>query len=317
MTIAFHRKIYNLLIMNLIARLHMRHVRYFLEVARVESVSQAAMRLNISQPAVSRTLKELETILGVALFERVGRGLQLNDSGRIFQTHASISIIELMRGYERLKNSAKHSARLSVGVLPTVAASLVPRAALAFHELVPHCKLRISTGPVRLCFDQLRNGALDLVVGRMPEEEMSSGISFEQLYIEDVLLVCQPAHELLTINQPERKISNYPLVLPPEDAAIYATVQRFLTSIGLPEMPGAFETVDLPIGRKIVRSSNALWFISRGVVLDELESNILAPVILKSPLLEGPIGISISRSAPLSAERSFFEDCLRQAVDVS
>ncbi|MFC6590213.1 LysR family transcriptional regulator [Sulfitobacter pacificus] len=88
--------------MNWDAHLRLRHVRCFLEIARAESVSVAADRLNITQPAVSRSLRELEDILGAQLFDRAGRGLRLNEAGRMFQSHAAASMTELMRGYDRL-----------------------------------------------------------------------------------------------------------------------------------------------------------------------------------------------------------------------
>ena len=79
-----------------------RHVRCFLEVARLSSVGQAAEALAISQPAVSKTLRELEERLGTALFERAGRRLRLTTAGRLFQKHAGLSLAELDRGVRAL-----------------------------------------------------------------------------------------------------------------------------------------------------------------------------------------------------------------------
>ena len=300
--------------MNWDAHLRLRHVRTFLEIARAESVSVAAERLNITQPAVSRSLRELEEMLGVRLFDRVGRGLRLNEAGRVFQSHASASMIELMRGRDRLARGGDLTARLSVGVLPTAAADLVPRAALTFREEMPHVRLHILTGPNWLLFNQLRDGTVDLVVGRMPEKTGATGVTFQQLYIEDVVLVCRPGHPILQAGQPEQLIADSTLILPPGGAVIYPTVARYLASIGLPELRGAFETVALPVGRKIVSMSDALWFISRGVVADELAAGTLQVVELASPLLSGPVGISVSASAPLNVARSVLADCLRHAA---
>lgn len=296
------------------ANLRLRHVRTFLEIARSESVSKAAEKLNITQPAVSRSLKELEEMLGAPLFDRVGRGLRLNEAGRVFQVHAAASMVELMRGRDRLAKDGDITVRLSVGVLPTAAADLLPRAALAFRKEAPHVRLHILTGPNWLLFNQLREGLLDLVVGRMPERDAATGVTFEQLHVEDVVLACRPDHPILTAPAPERAIGDFLLILPPKGAVIAATVDRYLASIGLPEMRGVIETVALPVGRKIVQSSNLLWFISRGVVSDELDRGTLVAVDLASPLLAGPVGISVSRSAPLSVERTLFADCLRGVV---
>ncbi len=89
-----------------------------------------------------------------------------------------------------------------------------------------------------------------------------------------------------------------------------------MASVGLPEMRGAYETVALPVGRKIVSASDAIWFISRGVVADELGAGSLMAVELASPLLSGPVGISTSRTAPLNVERSVFAECLNHVVSI-
>lgn len=293
--------------------LKFRHIRTFLEVAREESVTAAASKLNITQPAVSRSLKELEEMLGTQLFDRVGRGLRLNEAGRVFHTHASASMVELMRGRDRLAPESDQTSRLSIGVLPTAATDLLPRAALTFREEMPHVRLHILTGPNWLLFNQLRDGLLDVVVGRMPEKDAATGVNFQQLYVEDVVLVCRPEHPILG-DTAEDRLTDFALIQPPRGAVISEAVERYLTSIGLPELRGAFETVALPIGRKIVRTSDALWFISRGVVADELASESLVAVDLTSPILSGPVGISTSRSAPMNLERSVFVECVTRAA---
>ncbi len=298
--------------MNEAADLSLRHIRLFLEVARLQSVSRAADQLNVTQPAVSRALRDLEAQLGTPLFDRVGRGIRLNEAGRIFQAHAAASVAELARGQTRLTRGPDPALRLSIGVLPTAAADLVPRAALAFHARLPEAKLHILTGPNWLLYNQLRDGALDMVVGRMPEGADAHEVVFERLYDERVLLVCRPGHPILTTATPERALMDYPLVLPPKGAAISGPVDRYLASLGQPQLRAAFETVALPIGRKIVQRSEALWFISRGVVADELQAGSLVSAPLSSPILSGPGGISRARLAQPALPPDLFADCLRQ-----
>jgi LysR family pca operon transcriptional activator len=305
---------HNQFVMDLSPHIRLRHVRTFLEIARAESVSVAAARLNVTQPAVSRSLRELEEMLGTALFDRVGRGLRLNEAGRVFQSHASASMTELMRGHDRLRGTASNR-RLSVGALPTAATDLLPRAALRFRGEMPDVRLHILTGPNWLLFNQLREGQLDLVVGRMPEGDAATGVTFRQLYVEDVVLVCRPGHPILSAADPGLALTQHDLILPPRGAVISSTVDRYLTSIGLPEMRGVFETVALPVGRKIVQSSDLIWFISRGVVAEELRLGTLCAVALSSPLLSGPVGYSVARSAPLSVERSVLAECLEAACE--
>lgn len=297
--------------MNWERSLRLRHIKCFLEVARVESVSLAAVSLNITQPAVSKTIKELEELLEARLFDRVGRRLQLNEQGRIFQSHAAASWLELSKARDRLSKEI-HRRELRVGSLPTAATELVPDAILAFLHENTNCQIKIRTGPNWMLFNQLRDGQLDLVVGRMPDAELLTDIAFEQFYSEDVVCVVRPNHPILSSAQPYEHIINFPLVMPPKGAVIRPTVVRYLTSVGMTGAQGSVETVSLPIGRRIVQRSDHIWFISRGVVLAELLNGSLVTCPLRSELLAGPVGVFTIANATPNVDRSAFVQCLRR-----
>ncbi len=184
------------------ARIRFRHLRCFLETARLGSLSAAADALNVSQPAVSKTIRELEEVLGKALFDRTRRRLSLTTVGRVFQQHAGAAMAELSRAQSLVMDTPSQITRLSVGVLPTAATSLMPRAALAFRDAFPNCLLRVSTGPNWLLMSQLRESSLDLVVGRMGTAEVMQHLSFHHLYSEDIVAVVRPDHPLTTEAQP-------------------------------------------------------------------------------------------------------------------
>lgn len=155
--------------------LRLRHLRCFLETARLGSLSAAADTLHVSQPAASKTICELEEILDIELFDRSTRRLVLTSAGRLFQNHAGTGIQEL----ERTDPGAR---RLSIGILPTAVSWLVPEAVLAFRAAYPKCMMQVTSGPNWLLLSQLREGSLDLVVGRMPPSNQTGGLSFRQLY---------------------------------------------------------------------------------------------------------------------------------------
>ncbi len=267
-----------------------RHVRCFLEIARLQSVSQAAEALAISQPAVSKTLRELEERLDTRLFERVGRRLRLTAEGALFQTHAGLSLMELERGVRALRAPVHSGKRIEIGVLPTVATDLMPRATLAFAERMPGVTLTITTGPNWLLLAQLRDGALDLVVGRLAAPAAMAGLVFEQLYIESVIAVARAGHPLLT--DPARPLTDFPLILPPAGAIIRPAVEHYFLSIGR-EIPRALaETVAYAVGRGLLARSDAIWFISRGVVGEELARGALAEIELPGVPMPGPVGLT-------------------------
>ncbi len=278
-----------------------RHVRCFLEVARLGGVGQAADALAISQPAVSKTLRELEERVGVALFERVGRRIRLTEAGRLFQKHAGLSLTELDRGIRALRAPERFRRRLVVGVLPTVATRIMPRAVLAFAEAVPGGVLRVSTGPNQLLLAQLREGALELVVGRLAAPEEMTGLVFEQLYVEPVAAVVRRGHPLT--ETPGLGFAGFPLVLPPPGAVIRSAVEQYFLSLGQ-ELPEALvETVSLAVGRGLVQMSDAVWFISRGVVGEEIGLGTLVALELAGlPMIAGPVGLTRRAGAEPGAE---------------
>ena len=272
-------------------RISYRHVRCFLEVARLSSVGQAAEALAISQPAVSKTLRELEDRLGTALFERVGRRLRLTTAGRLFQKHAGLSLTELDRGIRALTAPEAEGGVIAIGVLPTVATRVLPRAALAFARAVPGACLRASTGPNRYLLSQLREGRLDLVVGRLAAPDEMAGLVFEQLYSEAVVAVVRAGHPLLAA--PVEALASYPLILPPPDAIIRPVVEQFFLSHGKDVPRPGVETVSLAFGRGLVLTSDAVWFISRGVVAEELAAGTLAVLDVGGMALAGPVGLTL------------------------
>lgn len=289
-----------------------RHVRCFLEVARRQSVGQAADALAISQPAVSKTLRELEERLGTPLFERVGRRLRLTTAGRLFQKHAGLSLTELERGIRALRSPGTEGSVLTVGVLPTVATRVLPRAALAFGRAVPDACLRASTGPNRFLLSQLREGRLDLVVGRLAAPDEMKGLVFEQLYSEQVVAVVRPGHPLL--DDPQGSLADHPVILPPPDAIIRPVVEQYFLTHGMEVPQAAVETVSLALGRALVRASPAVWFISGGVVAEEVEAKTLVPLPLGRLAQPGPVGLTLrSGQVPTDALTQLMV-ALREAV---
>lgn len=296
-------------------RIRLRHLRCFLETARLGSLTVAAQTLNVSQPAASKTLRELEDILGLPLFDRTGRRLRLTAAGQVFQQHAGSAMIELDRAQDLVRNAPRRSTRVTVGALPTAATTLLPQAALAFRDRFPECLLRVTTGPNWLLMSQLREGALDLVVGRMAGATGMEGLTFRPLYSERIAAIVRPGHPLLGQPVPMGALADYPLILPPPGAAIAGAVRSYLARQGIAPGSQAYETVSLAFGRRVVQGSDAVWFISLGVVSVELAKGELAELTTGEDLPAGPAGISMRGDGMLTPEQAGFVKAL-EAVAV-
>ena len=260
----------------------LRHIRAFLDIAAEGNLSAVARAQGITQPALSRSLAELEDLLGQPLFLRQGRRLILTEAALLFRRHAIAALQSLEAGVAGLRPGQGGAIR--VGVLPTVATRFFPM-------------LSIETGPHHYLIRLLREGALDLMIGRLPAATEMSGLSFEHLYEEDVVLAARADHPLAHLPLAE-VLASVPLILPPATALIRPAVDAYLASLGLNGIKPAVETVSLALGRGICLASDAMWFISRGVVVEDLASGQMAERPTGARFLSGAVGITRRQGDP-------------------
>ena len=299
--------------MNLVIdrRIKFRHIQCFVEIVRQQSLKRAAERLSLTQPAISKTLKELEEIIGCALLVRNRAGVTLTRQGEVFLHFAEMSVAALRQGIDGVEQLGRGDrAVLSIGALPSVAARLMPEVAAEFTELAPDATLRITDGPHGFLIDQLRQGKLDLVIGRLGPPDTMKGVSFTQLYNEYVEFVVREGHPLL--EDPDmRRIDEWTVIFPPEASAIRPLVERVLIAHGVGEIPKKIESVSGAFGRNFARNSDAIWIISSGVVANEIADGTLVRLPFDNTITSGPVGLMARPDAqPTPAERIF-----RVAID--
>lgn len=268
----------------------LRHIRVFLDIAARGNLSAAARAQGITQPALSRTLAELETLLGVPLFRRERRRLILTEAGALLRGHAATALQTLEAGVAAL-HPDRAAGRIGVGVLPTAATRLFPRVALRFHEAAPQMTLAVETGPHSHLVRLLREGRIDLMIGRMPVAADMAGLRFDHLYEDPVALVSRAGHPMLG-GATEAALAACPLILPPRDALIRPGVEAYLLGRNLSPRQPAFETAALAVGRGILAGSDALWFISQGVVADEVDQGRMTLWPTGSAALAGAVGLT-------------------------
>jgi len=281
-------------------RIKFRHLQCFLEVARQKSVVKASAVLNITQPAVSKTIRELEETLDVKLFDRSKRGATLTRFGEVFLRYAGTSVSALRQGVDSIEHAReKGGLVITVGVLPTVAARVMPAAVQAFKQDGMETTVRIITGYNTVLLSQLRVGDLDLVVGRLSSPELMTGLSFEHLYSEKVRFLVRAGHPLLTENPFDlARIRDFTVLMPPPGAVIQPFVERLLIANGIGNLPDTVETVSPSFGRKYTRTSDAVWAISTGVVADDIADGVLVPLPVETGETTGPVGLTTRADAP-------------------
>ena len=150
-----------------------RQLKYFLTIAREGQVTRAAKILNMEQPPLSRQLKQIEDELGVRLFDRHGKGLQLTDAGIVLKQKAETLISQFNETIEEMKE-LQEGVRgvLSIGAVFSCI-SLLPQPIEQFRRLYPHVNFKILEGDHYYLGEQLEKRAIDIVFARLPFEALT------------------------------------------------------------------------------------------------------------------------------------------------
>jgi LysR family pca operon transcriptional activator len=297
-------------------RIRFRHLQTFLEVARQRSVGRAADVLHVTQPAVTKTIRELETALDVVLFEKEGRGIRISRYGEVFLRHAGASVAAIQQGIDSVgRAQASSGPPVRVGALPTVSARIMPSAVELFLAENTGSPIKIVTGENLVMIEQLRVGQLDLVVGRLAAPERMAGLSFQHLYSEQVMFVVRQGHPLLESRSFEfGRIRDYVVLMPTRGSIIRPLAERVLLRHGMAEMPREVETVSDAFGRALLRQSDAIWIISEGVVALDLKSGALAALPIDTGETRGSVGLTTRADEAASPSAEILARTIRETV---
>ena len=177
--------------------MELRHLRYFAAVAEAENVTRAALRLHVSQPALSRQVRDLEDELGFALLLRTAKSVSLTEAGRVFLSEARAV---LQRADEAVKAArgvaVGGSGELHVGYAPSPTVRLLPPALRAFQAELPQVRVKLHDLSTEEMIAGLREGRLQLAILVKPIRAMLRGLRFEALERDALRLAVAPGHPL-------------------------------------------------------------------------------------------------------------------------
>ncbi|GAA6179533.1 pca operon transcription factor PcaQ [Shimia sp. NS0008-38b] len=296
-------------------RIKFRHLEAFVVIARAKRLKRAAEQLNLTQPAISKTLRDLEEILGVTLMARDRSGVRLTPEGKVFLQYAEQSTAALRQGINSIASLSEAGGHvLKIGVLPSVAAQILPKAIEAFRSLSPDTILHVDEGSHGFLTDCLRSGELDLVVGRLGNAESMRGLSFTALYAESVVAVVAPDHPRRDATRLEQ-IEDDLIIYPPDAAAIRPLLAQLMLSRGMALFGDRIECVSGALGRAMTLGTlHPVWFISRGVVADDLDAGRLVALDIDMRSTEGAVGIMARSEENTSALAGLFRAALSDAT---
>ena len=254
----------------------LKQLQTFIEVAREKSVSKAAERLFVTQPAVSMQIRQLEDAFGLALIEPVGRNIQLTHAGQEFLTHAIAAMAQLK---DLEAGMAEHvgvkKGRIDLAIVST-AKYFVPMLLVRFAKLLPDIDIKLRIDNRENILGMLARSEIDLVImGRAPNTLDCEAVPFAT---NPLAIVCAPDHPLSRRKRMSfDAVKDYPFVVREQGSGTRAAMERLFAQHEIPiqvamEMPSN-ETI-----KQAVMAGMGLSFLSLRTVRHELAAGHLALV---------------------------------------
>lgn len=293
--------------------MHFRRLHHFIEVAEISNLSKAAKRLNIVQPALSQSIRRLESELGVTLFTRSRKGMELTEAGQKFLSSA----YGLLNQYNRAREDISTIGKDPKGVVSiAMTASAMNVLTVPLFELLQarysKIELNIEEGLAGNILKGFESGAYDLVVSYLANE--AEGVSTEALIEEELFLTGRFDHESESEDVSFARLKNYPLILPQQkhgvrQMVIEAAEQRGIELNELPVTAALQPTIEL------VSSGKGYSLFPMSAIHNRLDRRGLTARRIVRPRLTHTVALSFPTHRPLTQATLVVMGLVREAVE--
>lgn len=297
----------------IVERLKLRQLRLIVSVAERGSILHAARALNISQPATTTLIKELESDLGVTLFERTNRGVVPTPTGEVLVRNSRLVLNQMGRAAQELSDLRDGiGGHLTVGTLLSASAALLPNAIMRMVETYPGLHIEIVEGTNEQLIPALRAGQLDMVLGRLPAQRYRQELTQETLYEGTMVVVSRPGHPVQGRGPvPLSELLNWRWILPPPDTTLSRQVEQAFRERGLDLPESSIESVSFLTNRQLLRNTDLIGMFPNHIADSDIAAGNLAEIETEMPVPASPIGVSHLGEASLSPAAARFLHSLR------
>jgi DNA-binding transcriptional LysR family regulator len=286
-----------------------RHLRNMLAVMEEGSIGKAAQRLNISQPALTKSIQRLEEHLGVRLFDRETRGMKPTfyaDSLKGYAKAACVGMAEAESQIASLRNGTE--GIITVAGPPLIVTELLPQVLVQLSQERPKLQVRV-VARNRELFSDLLEGRFNLVVAMLYDEIPKQGLSKQWLFDDRLVLIMHPDHPLAKRRKVKVKPSDLldqKWVFADSDTWSHRRLRLYFEQAGLTVPRARIESRNPAMLKSIVMMSDHICMMSRLGVENDVSKGLLKSIDIDSPLALRPIGVVHRENEPLSpAMKSF------------
>ncbi|MGH3491966.1 MAG: LysR substrate-binding domain-containing protein [Sciscionella sp.] len=297
-------------------RLKLRHLVLVTTIAEQGGVMRAAEELHVTQPVVTRGLRELEAILGVEVFDRGPRGVTPTLYGRAFLEHAAAVLAQIHQ-------AGRHLTELAEGEIGTVTVGthlagsnvLLPRAIAALKADHPLVTVVVKEATPDVLAADLLAGRIDLTVGRLTPPEDGGRITQTRLYSEPIRLVTRVGHAAQELAEPGlADLLAYPWVLPVGQTALRRELREVFFAQGLALPENRVECTSILTLRTLLVETEVIAALPVLITEQDEKLKILP---LELPSVRRLVGVSTASGRTPSPSTALLLQCLQQiATDI-
>jgi DNA-binding transcriptional LysR family regulator len=275
------------------ARLKTRQLLLLLALEEEGNIHRAAQVLNMTQPAASKLLKELEDMLGVQLFDRLPRGMRATWYGETMIRHARMALASLSQAHDEIEAlKAGRYGQVSIGAITAPGLNLLPIAVAQVKQQHPSLRIQLAIETSDVLMERLAQGKVDMVVGRLFERHDKTDLRYEALVEEAVSVIARPGHPLrshahLTL----RDIVGSGWIVPSPGSVLRHRFELMFQEEGLEAPSNLIETTALLFMTKMLQQSDLLGVIATDVGRYYAEHGLVALLPIELPCKMDAFGL--------------------------
>jgi DNA-binding transcriptional LysR family regulator len=293
----------------------MHQLAFLVRLGEERSLARAAAASDLGQPAASKLLRQIESSLGVKLFERHVRGMRPTCYGEILVRHARLAVSAL--GLARDEIAAVKSGlsgKVAIGTILDPATNLVPATVMRLNQRYPGLLVTIELDPSRQLVERLLAGLLDLVIGRVLDPRWADELDYEALAPDEPHAVIASADHPLAGRDDLRleSLINEPWIVPPVGNLVRDKLFALFRQEGLPLPTQMVEALSMPVVAALLQQNKMVAALPEEAVQPYCKAGILTVLTRDLPLGMGSFGLITHRARPLSAGAQLALSTLRK-----
>lgn len=288
-----------------------RQMQYFVALVEEKSITKAARRLNVVQPAVSIQIRKIETDFGVSLFERRSGGVYPNGIAQRIYPHC-LDVLERIANVRTIlaKASGRFVGKVSIGIPPSAAHDILPRVLIDYHKAHPEMQILAHEGYTANLVEWLVRGMLDLAVISFVEGDRR--LKLQPLITEEMVVVASADARVRGNVVSGSQLSKFKLVLPSSQNLTRILIETELERAGL-ALSYAMETDSLTTVFALLRNAGWATILPASAVSTASARRGLKVLRLVEPVIRRTLVIATLPNKVLSNAESVFVDRLKAA----